>query len=138
MPILSWRKWISSFWSENLNGTDLFRMQYKATSSRTLWKLWHSVWKGKSHSSLRIYAKECNISSPLFSRLQYTCLICNLFDDSDKRQYHCDQCGICRIGGKENFFHCKVCNMCLPLQLKIDGHRVIINMLNAKIYSVPL
>lgn len=56
--------------------------------------------------------------------LQYTCLICNLFDDADKQQYHCHGCGICRIGGAENFFHCEVCNMCLPIQLKIDGHRV--------------
>lgn len=56
--------------------------------------------------------------------LQYTCLVCNLFDDEDKNQYHCDGCGICRIGGKDRFFHCEVCNMCLPMQLKIDGHRV--------------
>lgn len=58
------------------------------------------------------------------SSLQFTCLICNLFDDEDKDQYHCDGCGICRIGGRNNFFHCEVCNMCLPLQLKTDGHRV--------------
>lgn len=61
--------------------------------------------------------------------LQYTCLICNLFDDEDKNQYHCDGCGICRVGGKGRFFHCEVCNMCLPLQLKIDGHRVRIFLL---------
>lgn len=59
-----------------------------------------------------------------FSLLQFTCLICNLFDDENKDQYHCDGCGICRIGGRNNFFHCEVCNMCLPLQLKTDGHRV--------------
>lgn len=56
--------------------------------------------------------------------LQYTCLICNLFDDEDKDQYHCDGCGICRIGGRNNFFHCEVCNMCLPVQLKTNGHKV--------------
>lgn len=56
--------------------------------------------------------------------VQYTCLICNLFDDEDKDQYHCNGCGICRIGGRNNFFHCEVCNMCLPLQLKTNGHRV--------------
>lgn len=59
-------------------------------------------------------------------RSQYTCLVCNLFDDEDKDQYHCDGCGICRIGGRTNFFHCEVCNMCLPLQLKTNGHRVSI------------
>ncbi|TMW45339.1 hypothetical protein DOY81_009579 [Sarcophaga bullata] len=83
-----------------------------------------------------LICSECNTRQKVQERCEncgirfgkYTCLICNLFDDSDKRQYHCDQCGICRIGGKENFFHCKVCNMCLPLQLKIDGHRCVENI----------
>lgn len=52
---------------------------------------------------------------------KYTCLICNLFDDDDKNQYHCESCGICRVGGKDRFFHCSVCNMCLPMQLKTEG-----------------
>ncbi|XP_068151846.1 RING finger and CHY zinc finger domain-containing protein 1 [Drosophila tropicalis] len=59
---------------------------------------------------------------------KYTCLICNLFDDADKQQFHCHGCGICRIGGADNFFHCEVCNMCLPIQLKIDGHRCVENI----------
>lgn len=59
---------------------------------------------------------------------RYTCLICNLFDDDDKSQYHCDSCGICRVGGKERFFHCATCNMCLPIQLKLDGHRCVENV----------
>lgn len=64
----------------------------------------------------------------IFFVFQYTCLKCNLFDDTDKKQYHCDECGICRIGGRQNFFHCAVCNMCLPIQLKIDGHRCVENI----------
>lgn len=59
---------------------------------------------------------------------KYTCLICNLFDDEDKNQYHCHGCGICRIGGRENFFHCETCNMCLPIELKIEGHRCVENI----------
>lgn len=42
---------------------------------------------------------------------QYYCDICKLWDnDSKKSIYHCNDCGICRIGqglGKD-FFHCKV------------------------------
>jgi uncharacterized CHY-type Zn-finger protein len=42
---------------------------------------------------------------------QYYCDICKLWDnDSKKSIYHCDDCGICRIGqglGKD-FFHCQV------------------------------
>lgn len=48
----------------------------------------------------------------------YFCSICNLFDNVDKGQYHCDLCGICRIGGENNFFHCVKCNMCLNIETK--------------------
>lgn len=43
---------------------------------------------------------------------QYYCDICKLWDNDGKKSiYHCNDCGICRIGqglGKD-FFHCKVC-----------------------------
>lgn len=52
---------------------------------------------------------------------RYYCGICKLWnDDPDASTYHCDGCGICRVGaglGKD-FFHCKVCARCwwcLPL-----------------------
>ena len=54
---------------------------------------------------------------------QYFCYECKLFDDEDKAQFHCDGCGICRIGGRENFFHCATCNMCLPTHLE-GKHKV--------------
>lgn len=45
------------------------------------------------------------------SAARYYCNICKLWnDDPDKSVYHCNDCGICRIGrgiGKD-FFHCKV------------------------------
>jgi len=44
---------------------------------------------------------------------KYFCSICKLFDE-DKQQFHCDGCGICRVGGRENFFHCSKCGLCLP------------------------
>ncbi|KPJ10434.1 RING finger and CHY zinc finger domain-containing protein 1 [Papilio machaon] len=62
------------------------------------------------------------------AKFVYTCLICNLFDDEDKRQYHCEGCGICRVGGRDRFFHCERCNMCLPVQLQRDGHRCVENV----------
>ncbi|CAK9797641.1 RING finger and CHY zinc finger domain-containing protein 1 [Anthophora quadrimaculata] len=58
---------------------------------------------------------------------KYTCLECNLFDDEDKNQYHCDGCGICRVGGRDRFFHCAKCNMCLPVQLQ-NGHTCVENV----------
>ncbi|KAK4818330.1 hypothetical protein QYF61_011086 [Mycteria americana] len=48
---------------------------------------------------------------------EYYCGICHLFD-RDKKQYHCAECGICRIGPKEDFFHCSKCNLCLSLSLR--------------------
>ena len=42
-----------------------------------------------------------------------TCLKCPFFDHRTVRQYfHCDECGICRVGGRENFFHCPTCEGC--------------------------
>lgn len=43
---------------------------------------------------------------------QYYCGICKLWsDDVNKHIYHCDDCGICRVGRglEKDFFHCKVC-----------------------------
>ncbi|ESN94636.1 hypothetical protein HELRODRAFT_68929 [Helobdella robusta] len=54
----------------------------------------------------------------------YFCEICRLYDDNDKKQFHCMQCGICRIGGRENFFHCPKCDMCLSINIK-DSHKCV-------------
>lgn len=81
---------------------------------------------------------------------QYYCDICKLWDNDGKKSiYHCNDCGICRIGqglGKD-FFHCKVrrltpgfrqrpssrshdtnkpqtCCVCLPISIE-DTHRCI-------------
>ncbi|KAK4549941.1 hypothetical protein LTR36_005242 [Oleoguttula mirabilis] len=48
----------------------------------------------------------------------YYCSRCKLWDnDSNKRIYHCDDCGICRVGeglGKD-FVHCRRCNVCISI-----------------------
>lgn len=43
----------------------------------------------------------------------YWCSICVLLDDEDKGQFHCGLCGICRVGGKENYSHCDRCGICM-------------------------
>lgn len=48
----------------------------------------------------------------------YFCETCRLYDDRDKGQFHCDLCGVCRVGGQENFFHCLRCDMCYPNSIK--------------------
>lgn len=41
-------------------------------------------------------------------------------DYSEKEPYHCHDCGICRIGGEENFKHCNKCGMCIDKLLFND------------------
>lgn len=54
---------------------------------------------------------------------QYYCGLCKLFDDEDRQQYHCDGCGLCRVGGRDKFFHCDTCEMCLPISI-VETHKV--------------
>ncbi|KAL0278919.1 UNVERIFIED_CONTAM: hypothetical protein PYX00_000595 [Menopon gallinae] len=68
--------------------------------------------------------EQCEVCNTRFGK--YACLTCKLFDDEDKKQFHCDGCGICRIGGRENFFHCKICNLCLPMDIR-GTHKCIEN-----------
>ncbi|TDH64728.1 hypothetical protein CCR75_001379 [Bremia lactucae] len=50
----------------------------------------------------------------------YFCHFCNLLDDNglERKVFHCTQCGICRVGGRENFYHCVTCCGCYPHSLK--------------------
>ncbi|KIX04904.1 uncharacterized protein Z518_05775 [Rhinocladiella mackenziei CBS 650.93] len=57
----------------------------------------------------------------------YYCPICKLWNnDPAKSIYHCDDCGICRLGeglGKD-FFHCKTCAACMSIQAE-SAHKCI-------------
>jgi hypothetical protein len=57
----------------------------------------------------------------------YYCGVCKLWNnDPQKSVYHCDDCGICRLGeglGKD-FFHCKKCVACMSIQVE-ESHRCI-------------
>ena len=57
----------------------------------------------------------------------YYCAICKLWNnDPNKSVYHCDDCGICRLGaglGKD-FFHCKKCAACMSIDAE-STHRCI-------------
>lgn len=59
----------------------------------------------------------------------YFCSICVLYDnDPTKDIYHCDKCGICRLGlglGKD-YFHCDECNICLLIDLR-ERHKCVSN-----------
>jgi hypothetical protein len=58
---------------------------------------------------------------------RHYCDICKLWDDdAQKSIYHCEKCGLCRVGQGlgVDYFHCDVCNVCLAIQLK-DNHKCI-------------
>jgi RING finger/CHY zinc finger protein 1 len=51
----------------------------------------------------------------------YGCLRCAFFEDetASRKQFHCEQCGLCRIGGRASFFHCDTCGCCYTVSLKV-------------------
>ena len=57
----------------------------------------------------------------------YYCSVCKLWNnDPGKSIYHCDDCGICRLGkglGKD-FFHCPTCAVCMSIGAQ-STHRCI-------------
>jgi RING finger/CHY zinc finger protein 1 len=55
---------------------------------------------------------------------------CHFFDDdTSKQQFHCGDCGICRVGGRANFFHCSTCNCCYSVTLQ-DSHVCVTNSMH--------
>ena len=40
---------------------------------------------------------------------------------NSEKPYHCEQCGFCRVGGRDNFTHCNDCGMCIDALL-FDEH----------------
>ncbi len=44
---------------------------------------------------------------------EYHCNICNLWMDNKDQPFHCNECKICRVGGKDRFTHCSNCEMCI-------------------------
>jgi len=65
------------------------------------------------------FCRKCNLQ---FGK--YFCYECKLYDDEDKQQFHCQGCGICRVGGRKNYFHCHRCDMCLPNHLQ-GAHKCV-------------
>lgn len=56
----------------------------------------------------------------------YWCSICVLLDDEDKGQYHCDKCGICRVGGANQHVHCDKCGICVKTAA-FESHTCLAN-----------
>lgn len=48
-------------------------------------------------------------------------------NDIFKKFYHCDNCGICRVGNSKDYKHCDSCNLCLKKEA-FESHVCKINM----------
>lgn len=51
------------------------------------------------------------------------CNICSIWTDKEEI-YHCDKCGICRVGNEDSLFHCDKCETCF-LKINKDIHKCI-------------
>lgn len=67
-------------------------------------------------NSVQTVTERCTKCQTHFAK--YFCSICNMFDDRDRQQFHCDGCGLCRVGGRKNFFHCPTCDLCLSVDIR--------------------
>ncbi|KAG4133201.1 hypothetical protein ERO13_D08G082300v2 [Gossypium hirsutum] len=62
---------------------------------------------------------------------EYFCDICKFYDDDiTKGQFHCNDCGICRVGGRDKFFHCEKCGSCYTVDLR-DNHFCVENSMKS-------
>lgn len=89
------------------------------------------------HAVTTVKCAHCGLEQPVAQQCsgclqsfgKYSCLECNFFDeDTSKRQFHCNMCGICRVGGREHFFHCEQCGCCYQTGLQENHHCVENNM----------
>eukprot|EP01057_Protomagalhaensia_wolfi_P000930 Protomagalhaensia_wolfi_Nauph_80__929@NODE_1536_length_1482_cov_116_338184_g1192_i0_p1_GENE_NODE_1536_length_1482_cov_116_338184_g1192_i0NODE_1536_length_1482_cov_116_338184_g1192_i0_p1_ORF_typecomplete_len305_score3_42zfCHY/PF05495_12/9_5e18zfCHY/PF05495_12/1_8e04zfC3HC4/PF00097_25/4_7e03zfC3HC4/PF00097_25/1_8e04zfC3HC4/PF00097_25/8_9e08zfRING_UBOX/PF13445_6/6_6e03zfRING_UBOX/PF13445_6/1_7e04zfRING_UBOX/PF13445_6/1_8e04zfRING_UBOX/PF13445_6/9_2e08zfC3HC4_2/PF13923_6/1_4e04zfC3HC4_2/PF13923_6/1_ len=79
------------------------------------------------HSVREVICCDCDHRQPVAASCaqctvtfgQYFCRHCCFFDDDiSKKIWHCDKCGLCRVGGQENYFHCDQCDGCYPLTIQ--------------------
>lgn len=54
---------------------------------------------------------------------RYFCKVCRFYDDNKKPVYHCEHCGICRMGKGVGIdqHHCHRCKSCVPIEVA-DKH----------------
>ena len=93
------------------------------------------------------FTDKCTKCASVFGN--YCCNICKLLDLDLKGQFHCDDCGICRQNGRENFFHCNQCGTCVSKNIDGSSHKCAIKLdgncpvccmsfINSTIQPIPL
>jgi RING finger/CHY zinc finger protein 1 len=54
---------------------------------------------------------------------EYFCRICRFYENKDRGQFHCEGCGICRVGGRDRHRHCDICRVCYNVDF-FSTHKV--------------
>lgn len=76
-------------------------------------------------------SEKCSACGIRFAR--YFCPKCKFYDNTPGKDiYHCDKCGICRVGKGIGFdnFHCDRCNACVSMEYS-KNHRCLKRSLDA-------
>lgn len=73
----------------------------------------------------QIPSQNCQYCRSIFGF--YFCKTCNLWECNNKKIFHCDKCGICRIGKKTDYIHCNKCNCCIDINHFNKGHKCVEN-----------
>lgn len=65
----------------------------------------------------------------------YSCSQCKFLTSNPNAGdiFHCDQCGLCRVGPRERYEHCEVCHMCMPAG---QVHRHIVTFVYSLIVTI--
>ena len=74
------------------------------------------------------FCKQCNLWSnnkDILKNYVNSLLIIDINTSLDT--FHCNDCGICRMGKKENYIHCNKCNLCLK-KSNYDAHPCRVNL----------
>lgn len=61
---------------------------------------------------------ECSNCKIKFGNMH--CSICNIWCNNVKESYHCNGCGFCIIGKKEDYIHCNKCGICILKKNSLD------------------
>jgi len=101
------------FWGCRLCHTEMDRFKVKKVQCKKCYNIQSSD------------TQTCTKCGDVFG--EYFCNVCHLFSNNpDKQIFHCDECGICRIGTRDQFVHCDKCDMCIGI-LGIETHKCFQN-----------
>ena len=95
--------------------------------------LHHSAFHTELSSFLPHSTNVCMSCGVTFA--EWHCPKCNLWMDLKKKPFHCDKCGICRVGGSDKFRHCEMCCMCISVAM-LETHNCMKDKYKSKIFSV--